>query len=132
MEESFHTLFYAQIIGVYLIITSIVMLTRADYYREMLTHIKEGSSTVVVAAIFGLILGIFLVFTHNIWIMESEVLVTLVAWSLLIKSVLWLSFPEFMVKVTHKVYSGSGYYLVAITVGLIGFILTTHGFYLFV
>jgi hypothetical protein len=131
MNDSLHSLFLAQAMGLYLVIIAIIMLARAGYYRQMLTHIKEGSPTIILGATLGLILGICLVLVHNIWILESEVLITLVAWFLLIKSVLWLSFPESMVNITHKVYSGPGYYVVAIVAGIIGILLFTHGFYLF-
>ncbi|MBA2651860.1 MAG: hypothetical protein H0U73_06310 [Tatlockia sp.] len=131
MHESLHSLFLAQALGLYLMITAIIMLARAGYYRNMLTHLKAGSPTVVVTATLGLILGIVLVLVHNIWIWESEVLITLVAWLILIKSVLWLSFPEAMVNFTHKMYSGWGFYAVPIIAGIIGILLITHGFYLF-
>ncbi|MBL7478436.1 hypothetical protein [Legionella bononiensis] len=131
MHESLHTLFFAQGIGLYLIIIAIIMLTRAAYYQEMLTHLKVGSATIVVAATIGLIIGILMVLVHNIWIWESDVLITLIAWLLVIKSVMWLAFPECMVKYTEKVYSGWGYYLVAIIAAIIGIVLLAHGFFLF-
>ena len=108
MHESLHTLFLAQAVGLYLVIIAIIMLDRARYYQDLLTHVKVGSSAIVVAASLGLTLGIILVLVHNLWIWESEVLITIFAWCLLIKSVLWLAFPEFMVNLTHKVYSGWG------------------------
>lgn len=131
MRESLHTLFLAQVMGLYLLIIGIIMLARATYYRDLLTHIKNGSAATVTGASIGLVLGLFLVIIHNIWIWESDVLVTVVAWFLLIKSVLWLAFPETMVKCAHKLYSGAGFYVAAIITGIIGVILTAHGFYLF-
>lgn len=131
MNESIHTIFLAQAIGLYLLIVAIIMLTRVSYYQEILTHLKAGSSTVVVTAALGLIMGIIIVLTHHVWTTESEVLVTLVGWFLLIKSICWLSIPEFMVKLTHTVYSGWGYYVAAILAGVIGVVLCAHGFYLF-
>jgi uncharacterized membrane protein len=131
LNDSLHSLFLAQVMGLYLVIVAIVMLTRAAYYRNLLTHVKTDSPTIVLAATLGLILGLCLVVVHNIWIWESEVLVTLVAWFLLIKSVLWLAFPEKMVNFTHKMYSGPGFYFAAIVAGVIGILLISHGFYLF-
>ena len=131
MNESLHTLFLAQAMGLYLLITAIIMLARASYYQELLTHLKVGSSTVVLTGSVGLILGIIMILTHNIWITESEVLVTVVAWLVFIKSILWLSFPESMVKCAQKMYSGWGYYLVAIIAGAMGITLMAHGFHLF-
>lgn len=131
MNESLHTIILAQIIGLYLFIVAIIMITRAGYYRELLTHLKAGSSAVTVGATLGLILGIIMVVIHNIWIWESDVIITLIGWLLLIKSVLWLSFPECMVKYTQKIYSGSGYYIISIIAGIIGIVLLAHGFHLF-
>lgn len=131
MNESLHTLFLAQVIGLYLFIMAIVMLSRIDYYRNILTHLKAGSASIVLAASIGLLLGICLVLVHNIWVPESEVLVTLVAWFILIKSILWLTFPECMISLSNKVYMGPGYFVVALLAGILGIILLTHGFYLF-
>lgn len=131
MIESIHTIFLAQAIGLYLLIIAIIMLTRASYYQEILTHLKVGSTTVVVTATLGLILGIIIVLSHNIWIRESEVLITLIGWFLLIKSIFWLSFPEFMVRITHQLYGGRGYYVAALIAGVLGVTLCAHGFYLF-
>ncbi len=94
MNDSLHSLFLAQAMGLYLIIIAIIMLSRAGYYRQLLTHVKEGSPTIILGATLGLIWVLFWFLVHNIWILESEVLITLVAWFLLIKSVLWLSFPS--------------------------------------
>jgi hypothetical protein len=131
MEESLHTLFFAQIMGLYLLITAIIMLARRDYYQHLLVNIKERSSSVVVAAAFGLIFGLGVVLTHNIWTWESEVLVTLVGWVLVIKSILWLSFPESMANYCKKVYGGAGFYLLVLIMVVVGVTLTAHGYYLF-
>lgn len=131
MDQSLHTLFFAQVMGLYLVIMGIIMLSRASYYREMIRHLKVGSSTIVLASVAGLIMGISLVLVHNLWTWQPEVLVTLVAWGILIKSICWLSFPEYMVNMTQKMYSGWGYYTVIAVAGIVGMVLMTHGFYLF-
>ncbi len=131
MNESLHSLFLGQAIGLYLVIVAIIMVARANYYQELLTHLKTGSPTIVVTGVVGLILGIILVLVHHIWVFEPEVLITIVAWVVLIKSVLWLSFPECMVNFSQKFYSGWGYYVVPIIAAVIGVILMAYGFHLF-
>lgn len=131
MNDSLHSLFLAQAMGLYLVIVAIIMLTRARYYQDILTRTHVGSSSLVVMGTVGLILGIILVLVHNLWTMEIEVLITLVAWLVLIKSILWLGFPEMMVNYTHKIYQGPGYYIIAIIAGIVGVILMSYGFYLF-
>lgn len=131
MNEPLHTLLLAQAIGLYLLFIGIIMVARASYYQQVLTHLKAGSSSIVLAGSFGLILGIFLVLVHNIWIAESEVLITLIAWLVLIKSLLWLSFPEAMVVYSQRMYSGWRYYLLAFIAAAIGVTLMAHGFHPF-
>lgn len=129
VNESLHTILLAQGMGLYLVITAVIMLARPNYYKELLTHIKVSNSTITLAAIVGLMLGIALVLVHNIWIWESEVLITIISWFVLIQSVLWLSFPNCMINCNQKLYSGWTYYLVAIIAGIIGVTLMAHGFY---
>ena len=129
MEEGLHTFLLAQALGLFLVIMAIIMGARAQYYKKLFSHLKEGSSTILLAGTVGLIFGIVMVLIHNLWLLETEVIITLVAWFVLIKSILWLSFPNEMVNVAKKVYSGWGYYLVAIVSGALGIILMAHGFY---
>lgn len=132
MHESLHSIILGQIIGLYLVITSIIMIARAKYYRTLLTNLKVGSSTMVGMASFGLMLGLFLVVIHNVWVMKPELLVTIVAWIILIKSIFWLALPETMVKYSRNMYSGWGYYFGAIVAGLIGIILLAFGYYSYI
>lgn len=131
MNDSLHSLFLAQAMGLYFVIVAIIMLARARYYQNILTRAHAGSSSMAVAGTMGLILGILLVLVHNIWVMDIEVLITMVAWLVLIKSVLWLGLPEMMANYTHKVYQGPGYYVLAILAGILGVILMSYGFYHF-
>lgn len=132
INETLHTLFIAQVMGLYFLITAIIMLSRANYYQPLLSNMKPDHPTIVLGASAGLILGIMIVLVHNIWIFESEVVTTIVAWTILIKSVFWLSFPEMMVRFCHRVYSGPGYWIVAVLTGFLGVFMMSHGFYLFI
>lgn len=131
MRGLLHSLFLAQVLGLYMFIMAIIMLSRVDYYRKMLTSIKPDSLIIILTASSGLMLGILLVLLHNFWLWQSEVLITIIAWLILIKSLLWLACPEYMAKLGSKVYAGWGYYAATILTGIIGMILISHGFYLF-
>ncbi|BCA94993.1 hypothetical protein TUM19329_13540 [Legionella antarctica] len=127
--DSLHSLFLAQAIGLYLVIIAIIMVARGSYYQNLLSHYKGDSSVIVLAASLGLILGVILIIIHNIWVWDTEILITFIAWFLLIKSILWLSLPEYMVHVTKKMNSGWGYYVIPIISAIIGVLLMAYGFY---
>lgn len=125
----FHSFILAQILGLYMVIMSIIMLSRASLYRGLIAQVQLGSSGLIIASSFSLFIGIGLVTIHNLWVWEPRLMVTLVAWFILVKSVLWLSFPECMLRCTKRLYAGPGYYVVSIIVAIIGIFLLTKGFY---
>jgi hypothetical protein len=130
VNDPLHSLVMAHVIGLYLIIIAIVMIARADHYRSMINKLQGDSGVIMVSASFGLVLGLIMLVIHNTWLWESEVLITIIAWLVTIKSILWLSFPEKMVAVSKVIYSGKSYYVMATIAIVIGIALLTHGYYL--
>lgn len=130
MPESFHSLLISQIMGFYFLIIAIVLLTRADYYRNLLINLHEGGYAVFVGAAVSLILGILLVLVHNLWVWNEQVLITILAWLILLKSIAWLAFPEKMMTFGRSFYAGPGYYVAVAIALILGVILLAYGFYL--
>ncbi len=130
MDESFPSLFLTQAIGLYLVIGAVVMLARASYYREVLAQLKADNIIVPFAAGIGLMGAIILILLHNIWVLNLAVVLTVFAWFLLLKSVLWLLVPECMLSYSQKIYASCWYYVFAVLGGLIGILMLAHLYYL--
>lgn len=129
LHLSLHSLVIEQVLGFYFLIMGIVFIARANYYRDVINDLQNHSALIVTIATFSLLLGIFLIVIHNIWIWRFEVIVTLIAWWITIKSLLWLSIPEKMCRFTQAVYnSGWAYYLISIVMAIIGILLLARGF----
>lgn len=126
-----HSLLIAQLLGFFLLFMGIILLARAEYYKAMFGAETLCPISVFFASVMGLILGILLVLVHNLWLWGPSVIITLLAWLILVKSLLWLAFPERMLKVTHRLYSGYAYYVMALIALILGVILLSHGCYLF-
>ena len=122
-----HVCLLKEAIGIYLIIAAIVMTTRVNSYKKLLAELSADNFAVVLASYIGLMFGIFLVLSHNVWVLNVEVLLTLIAWFVLIKSLLWISFPECMLCYTKKLYSGCWYYVSALVVAAVGILLLAEG-----
>lgn len=130
-SEVFHSFLFAQVLGLYLIIMAIIMLSRVQFYRQFVMNLKASSGAVIVAASFALLFGLFMVDIHNIWVLEPRLIITLLGWFIVIKSILWLSIPEKMSSFSKRLFAGAGYYVVVVIVAIIGIFLATKGFYLF-
>ncbi|RUR16118.1 hypothetical protein [Legionella septentrionalis] len=128
----FHSVVLAQVLGLYFTVIAIILLSRKTYFQALVLEMRPDGAQMIVAAAFGFLLGLFIVVTHNIWVLEPRVLVTIIGWIILIKSLLWLALPERMVSVSKNMYSGPTYYVIAAIVLIVGLILLIKGFYFYV
>jgi hypothetical protein len=113
-----------------MVITAVILLGRASFFRELVQGMSIKVGEITISASYGLMLGIFLVVIHNIWVWQPRLVVTLVCWFIFLKSLLWLAFPSGMLAMTKRTAAGPGYYISAIFMGLVGIFLLTKGFYL--
>ena len=127
-----YSFFLSQIFGLFLVITSILMLSRVEFYRKLVHDMKPDNSIIIVGGTIGLLLGLCLVDIHNIWVLKPRIVVTILCWIILIKSLLWLSAPEKMLSMTKKLYAGIGYYILVLFTTLFGVVLMARGFYLYI
>lgn len=126
-----HTFLFSQVFGLYFVILAIIFLSRAEYYRAMIPKLKAPAPGTAMIASLSLFIGLILVTVHNIWVFQPRVLVTILCWLFLIKSILWLAAPERMLKIAQKMWSSNGHYFCSVTMLVVGVFMMIRGFYLF-
>jgi putative exporter of polyketide antibiotics len=88
------TLFLSRLIGLYCILVALSMITRRQATLEWVTALLHDPSMIFVLGAITLIAGLAMVLTHNIWSGGAlVVIVTLVGWITLIKSLSFLFLP---------------------------------------
>jgi uncharacterized protein YjeT (DUF2065 family) len=82
------------------IITSIVMLVlgfsymfAAAYWSALVRDSVEDPQRFLVFALVILVLGLIIIQTHNVWVADWEVAVTLIGWAMTVKAVFFLMSP---------------------------------------
>lgn len=130
--QHFHSVLFAQVIGLYLVVLSIIMLAKTQHYRDAILRLDPYSPSIFLAAAAALMLGCFMIVVHNNWVMEYRVVITIIGWVIFVKSILWLSFPSMMFGLSKKVYLGPMYYVMIFTLFIVGVFLVTKGFYLLI
>jgi len=130
-DISLHTFFLAQIMGLYMVVMPIILLQRRELYRKIISGIDKPNLALMLGSTFGLVLGLVLVDVHNIWVYEPQVVVTIVSWLILIKSVLWLAMPEKMIALCKKTTKSEWFYVQIGVTTLLGIFLLAKGFFLF-
>jgi hypothetical protein len=76
-----------------------------------------------------LIIGLFLTLSHNIWVSSWQVLITIIAWAVLIKGVFYVTLPDLAQRfVKAFLQSQSTLYLAILINFLLGIYLCYYGF----
>jgi hypothetical protein len=92
--------FLSKVIGIYLIIISIAMLTNMDQFIHYVSNLINDVPLMFVTGFFTLILGILMVVGHNIWQWNWRILITIIAWLTLLKGASIIFYPQFIDKTT--------------------------------
>ncbi|MDR3546714.1 MAG: hypothetical protein P4M11_00310 [Candidatus Pacebacteria bacterium] len=88
------TIFLAQFLGIFFVIVTLSLLIRRDTILEIIKDVTSHRAALYVLSVVGLVSGLLLVFIHNVWSGGFvTVLVTLIGWIILLKSVLFLVLP---------------------------------------
>jgi hypothetical protein len=92
------SLFLARLIGPVLAITGLSMLGNAQNYLDVATGIIGDGALLYFAAVLGLLGGIALVLTHNAWIADWRLIITLLGWVSVIESAAWILAPQVLAR----------------------------------
>ncbi len=91
------TLFLSKLIGLYCILIGLSMMTRGQATVETVTALLQNSAMTLILGVITLAAGLAMVLAHNIWSGSAlAVVVTLVGWMALVKSLLFLFLPHEM------------------------------------
>ncbi|CEG58214.1 hypothetical protein [Legionella fallonii] len=131
VHPSFHTFVLSQAFGIYLVIMAIIFACRAKYYKQMIQSINPNGPGILISGSLGLLIGLFLITIHNSWGLVVVDILSLFFWFIVISSLLLLSFPERVVACAKKVCGGRGYFILIVACALLGIILMTGGYYLY-
>src|SRR5580704_1599953 len=91
------TLFLSRLIGLYCFLVALSMMTRRQATLESVTSLLRSPAMMFVLGAITLIAGLAMVLAHNIWSGGAPVVVvTLVGWVMLVKSLCFLFLPPDM------------------------------------
>jgi len=125
------TLFLSRLIGLHCILVVLSMITRRQATLETVTALLQNPSMMWVLGVITLAAGLAMVLAHNIWSGGAlVVIVTLVGWLTVIKSLLFLFLPPeveagFFLRQLHYQQL---FYLYAVVSLVLGIYLTYGGF----
>lgn len=88
------SIFLGRALGVYLLIISLSMLFNPRVFYNTFQQWSQQPGVITLTAFISIMLGILMVLVHNVWTLDWRIVVTLIAWLILIKGIVRLNFPH--------------------------------------
>ena len=124
------TYFYAELLGILIGAVALSLLINRRMMLQVFSELVEQRVALFVVALVSLLFGSVIVLTHNVWTGSSlDILVTLLGWLLVLRSVLLLFLPHGVIrKIVDWVRIEQTYYLVSVIALIVGGYLIYYGF----
>jgi hypothetical protein len=124
------SVFIARIFGLcYLIIGACFLVNRKGFKRVMEDFCKNAA-LLFYGGLLALVVGVVIILTHNIWVANWAVMITIIGWAGLIKGIWLLAFPDSVARFMQAYQENENLIIVhAIAALIFGLVLTYFGFF---
>ncbi len=92
------TLFLAQVFGYYLILLGLSVFLNRERFGKFSKEFKDQPGMFFLTGALVTLVGLYLTLTHNIWVADWTVLVTIFAWGTLLKGAMIMISPDAFLK----------------------------------
>jgi uncharacterized membrane protein HdeD (DUF308 family) len=96
------TVFLGTILGWYFLIMGLFLIIRRDVVISAMKNVVDQPGLLLVIAFITLIIGLMMIATHNVWVWDWPVIITLIGWFALIRGIIRLFYPEFVHRMWNK------------------------------
>lgn len=116
------SLFLGQLFGLSLAIFALIGLLRPSLIVDAMADFSRQPLIELLFGFVGIVVGLAIILTHNVWAKDWTVVITLVGWAALLKGVMFLLVPQKLMDFGRTVYQTQSktrtVLLVALVVGL--------------
>lgn len=103
------SMFLAKIVGLYLLLVSLSLLIHQQRFKKIITEFAADQPLLSIVGALGVIFGLLIVLSHNLWVWGWPVVITLFGWVTLLHGVGRLFFPDHCVKVVKHLAHKKGF-----------------------
>lgn len=122
------SIFLAKLFGIAILVKVLVILLKRKEIQQVITECFNSRGTVYTVAAIEFFVGLSIILNHNVWV-GWPVIITILAWLMIIESVLALILPFNKIKSVIYVINSPRFYALGVVVGIIlGVLLVFKGF----
>lgn len=122
------SIFLAKVIGLIFVAMTGAIIIR--YKKSIAFELQAAKSPLFIftSGFVFIIIGALLVVSHQVWVFDWRIVITLLGWAMLIKGILRILFPEAVVRMIEKKQTNSWFIAAEIIAFLLGIYLLYYGF----
>ena len=122
------TILLAKVLGLYVFVVGIALVINPERFRGWYRKILEDDTQLFLGGVMALLLGAFIVGTHNVWVMGWPVILTVFGWMAVIKGAALMIVPNFSQMFKPMLDQSAEFYrVVGILWSLLGLFLCYQG-----
>ncbi len=125
------SIFLAKVIGLFLSISTLAIILR---YKEFTLIEKEAVKNpllIYVSGFFTLISGILIVVSHNLWVLDWRLIITIIGWITLFKGIFRIFYPKAVIKLISQKHDNRLFLLAELLFFFVGLYLIYYGFFVY-
>lgn len=123
------SIFIARLLGPIFLVVGVALMSRPQEFRALLQAFIASPVLIYLAGFLGLAGGLALVLTHDLWVLDWRLIITLIGSIVVIRAVVAIFQPQLIVAMGNKLLGYRGVFVVAAVVDIaIGAVLSYFGF----
>ena len=119
--------YLAEVWGISIVVVSLAFLVNEKHLKRLFAAI-ENEENLFCWGFISFIIGIAMVLSHNIWVKNWQVIITIFGWLALLKGLAILFCPECMKKWAKKIENAPFLPFALVIAVIIGLVITYFGF----
>ena len=124
------SVFLAKLLGPFFAVVGISVIMNAEAFRGIVKEFLKSPALIFLSGLLTLPVGIAIVLTHNVWVANWPVLITLIGWLGVISGVARICAPKQILKTGKKVAANKNFPVAGGAIWLaIGAVLCFFGYF---
>jgi uncharacterized protein YjeT (DUF2065 family) len=123
------SVFLARLIGPLFVVIGVIIVTNPSRLRTIGRELIQGEAVIFMAGMITFVVGLAIVNTHNIWVRDWRIVITLLGWVSVVAGILRMGCPRLVKGIGGRmidhpsamVFGGAGAFL-------LGLFLSYHGY----
>ncbi len=119
--------YLAEIWGISIVAVALALLIKEKHLKKLFSEMETGESFFCWGFI-SFVIGVAMVLSHNIWVKNWQVIITIFGWLAILKGLALLFCPECMKKWAKKIENASFLPFALVIAVIVGLVITYFGF----